>query len=156
MKIGDDIKDVLPVKGSYVLIIELADEQPIAVGSLGSVNFSSGYYAYVGSALSGIIPRLERHLRKEKKIHWHIDYLLQRAAITNIISCETEDRIECAVAQAIGWRFHPIPGFGCSDCNCYSHLFYSTEEMEWVIMILLDSMSINPQLLAVDDVRNYR
>jgi len=67
--------------------------------------------------------RLERHLRKEKKLHWHIDYLLRESEIEEIFLSERE---ECEVAKAF-LLFDSIPGFGCSDCSCRSHLFYSED-----------------------------
>ena len=98
-------------RGSYVLLIRLSEEQTIATGSLQDVRFPRGYYAYVGSAMGGIKSRLSRHLRRNKKRHWHIDYLLERATITDISVCETEKRSECAIAQALGSQFDSISGF---------------------------------------------
>jgi len=75
--------------------------------------------------------RLERHLRKEKKLHWHIDYLLRESEIEEIFLSERE---ECEVAKAF-LPFGYVPGFGCSDCLCRSHLFYSEDlgELEAVL-----------------------
>ena len=118
------------MKGSYVLLIQLPEEQTITIGSLKAIHFLCGYYAYVGSAMGGLKARLNHHLQSNKKPHWHIDYLLQKAAINNIITCETEDRVECTVAQALSHQFDAIPGFGSSDCKCHSHLFFATEEKQ--------------------------
>ena len=135
------------MKGSYLLVISLPAEQEIAVGSLGAVHFSGGYYAYVGSAVGGFKSRLNRHLRKDKTPKWHIDYLLQKAAIKSIIICEAEERVECAIAQALRREFESIPGFGSSDCKCPSHLFFAAEEMEQEIMTALNSLGLKPKLL---------
>lgn len=116
------------MKGSYVLIMQLSEPQIITIGSLQNVHFSRGYYAYVGSAMGGVESRLSHHLRKSKKPHWHIDYLRQKASIVDISICRTEGRAECAIAQALGSQFDSITGFGCSDCRCHSHLFFSTDE----------------------------
>jgi sugar fermentation stimulation protein A len=134
------------VKGSYVLVIELPEEQEIAIGSLKVIHFLRGYYAYVGSALGGLKPRLSRHLKKNKKLRWHIDYLLQKASIENIIICETGERIECTIARALSLKFDSIPGFGSSDCKCSSHLFFTTEKMEQEIMTTLNSLGMRPRL----------
>ena len=138
-------------KGSYVLLMELSGEQTITVGSLSNVRFLRGYYAYVGSALGGVKSRLSRHLNQNKKPHWHIDYLLQKASITDIIIGETEDRIECAIAQALGSQFDSVPGFGASDCHCHSHLFFTAEErqMKSTIMSTLDLLAIPPKLMML-------
>ncbi|MBU6996109.1 MAG: GIY-YIG nuclease family protein [Theionarchaea archaeon] len=105
---------------AYVLVIELSQDTQIQVGKLGTIDFQKGLYYYVGSAPSE--KRLERHLRKEKKIHWHIDYFLKEARISKIYI--TRERTECQVAHDIGLPY--IEGFGCSDCDCPSHLFYGT------------------------------
>jgi Uri superfamily endonuclease len=115
-------------KGSYVLLMELPEEQTITVGSLSDVRFSAGFYAYVGSAMGGIKSRLGYHLRRGKKRHWHIDYLLEKATIVDIDIGETRDRSECALARALSSQFDSIPGFGSSDCRCRSHLFFDTDE----------------------------
>ena len=129
-------------KGSYILLIGLSEEQTIATGSLKAIYFPRGYYAYVGSALNGFRARLERHLRNDKKLHWHIDYLLQAASIGNIIICPTENRVECIIAQALSRQFNSIPGFGSSDCKCRSHLFFATDEIESTILTTLNLLDI--------------
>ncbi|MCX5998491.1 MAG: GIY-YIG nuclease family protein [Chloroflexi bacterium] len=115
------------MKGSYVLIVELGESRQIVVGSLGRVSFNEGFYAYVGSARSGIEARIRHHLRPHNRPHWHIDYLLGFALVRSIILCETEESLECNTAMALSRRFPAIPGFGCSDCQCLSHLFYANE-----------------------------
>jgi Uri superfamily endonuclease len=135
------------VKGSYILLIELPEEQGITVGSLKSIHFLQGYYAYVGSALGGFKARLNRHIKGNKKPHWHIDYLLQKAHVDDIIICETEERLECSIAEVMGSRFDGIPGFGCSDCKCTSHLFFDDEEMKRETTVMLNSMGMKPRLL---------
>ncbi len=139
---------VLAVKGSYILLMELSEGQVITAGSLKSIYFPGGYYGYVGSALGGLKSRLNRHLRSDKKPHWHIDYLLQKASINDIIICESEDRAECAIAQALSAQFDSIPGFGSSDCRCHSHLFSASEGMKPKVMAILNSLGMEPRLRA--------
>ncbi|HID24490.1 MAG TPA: DNA/RNA nuclease SfsA, partial [Planctomycetaceae bacterium] len=50
-------------RGSYLLILRLDRDHPLAVGSLGHVLFPAGYYIYVGSAMHNLSARLARHLR---------------------------------------------------------------------------------------------
>jgi len=59
------------VKGSYVLLIQLPEEQTITIGSLKAIHLPGGYYAYVGSAMSGLKSRLSYHLKGSKNPHWH-------------------------------------------------------------------------------------
>ena len=118
------------MKGSYILLIELPEPREISVGKLGLLAFPKGFYAYVGSAMNGFKPRIGHHLRRKKKPHWHIDYLLEEALIKEIVFCETEERAECTLAQTLAKESHSIPGFGSSDCKCSSHLYFENGENE--------------------------
>ena len=114
------------MKGSYLLLIELKKDREISVGKLGKILFNKGFYAYVGSALNGLEQRIQRHIRNEKKIHWHIDYLLRRCDIKETYYKEGIDREECKISQNFEKYFSSISGFGCSDCKCDSHLYYGS------------------------------
>ena len=115
-------------RGSYILLIELPEQQSILVGKLNSITFPKGFYAYVGSAMGGFKARIGYHLRRKKNSRWHIDYLLERAKVLEIILCETEERVECILAQSMARQFRPISGFGSSDCKCTSHLYFGKEK----------------------------
>ena len=102
----------------------------IAVGKLGSILFEPGCYCYVGSARNGLKARVARHLRhEEKKTWWHIDYLLKRAAVVEVVWALSSDRLECRIAEAL-WSqgIESIPSFGASDCRCSSHLFCQSDQ----------------------------
>ena len=116
------------MKGSYVLLIELKDNRRILIGKLGKQYFKKGFYLYVGSALNGLENRIRRHLSKKKKLHWHIDYLLQYANVVCVFYIEGTRRMECLIAESLSKNLLSISGFGCSDCNCKSHLFYGSEK----------------------------
>jgi Uri superfamily endonuclease len=116
--------------GIYTLVLRLDREQEIAVGSLGSIMFSRGYYAYTGSARGpGGLKRVERHLQVLKGTRttrrWHIDYLLPHARFLEAIVTPTDQDLECQIARGIGECLLPVTGFGCTDCTCLSHLHYS-------------------------------
>jgi Uri superfamily endonuclease len=96
----------------------------ISVGALGMIAFDKGFYAYVGSAMGGLRGRINRHLRREKRIRWHIDYFLEKGRVEGVIYAPTDERLECLLAQRLERVFHSIHGFGSSDCRCPSHLFY--------------------------------
>ena len=115
------------VKGSYILLVELAIKKDVFVGKLGYVSLPKASYAYVGSAMNGLRARLARHLRRKKKLHWHIDYLLKEAEVEEIILCPGKKRVECSLAQALAGKFQSVPGFGSSDCKCRSHLYFTSE-----------------------------
>ena len=115
------------MKGVYVLFMELESSKQIEIGKLGKIGFKKGFYAYVGSAMNGLENRIQRHLKREKKLHWHIDWFLRSAKIKDVIYLEGSNKMECKVAQALAKRFESIKGFGASDCRCGSHLFFSTD-----------------------------
>ncbi len=110
---------------TYCLIINLTDNSRIKVGKIGDLDFNKGYYVYVGSALNSLEGRIKRHLRNEKKLFWHIDYLLnsQNSKVEDIIFERSDKKWECVIAKEIAEHGEPLDKFGCSDCKCQSHLF---------------------------------
>jgi Uri superfamily endonuclease len=107
---------------TYQLYIFVKQKITIKVGRLGTFDFLAGLYIYTGSAKRGMHNRLARHRAKHKKLHWHIDYLLQHPA-ASIIHTKTYVEPECFVNQNTEGEIL-IPGFGASDCaaHCTSHL----------------------------------
>ncbi len=128
------------MKGSYILIVELKNDSIISVGKKGEERFNKGYYIYVGSALNGLDQRIQRHLRKQKKIHWHIDYLLKHAVVIDVFYKESKVREECNIAKKLDGQLFLIPGFGCTDCRCKSHLFYGSFEE---VMSAVEKLQMN-------------
>ena len=114
--------------GCYILIIKLKTSQKIQIGKLGKLFFKKGFYVYVGSSMNNLEKRISRHLSKDKKIHWHIDYLLEKAEILEVYLKENTIKEECKIAQILNEKLENIIGFGCSDCRCSSHLFYSSDK----------------------------
>ncbi len=111
---------------TYCLIIKLNKDSKITVGKLSKLEFKKGYYVYVGSALKSIDARIKRHLKKEKKLFWHIDYLLNspNATVNEVILERSLKKWECDIASKISKHGVPINKFGSSDCKCDAHLFY--------------------------------
>jgi Uri superfamily endonuclease len=110
--------------GVYALVLRLAREHRLQVGALGEVLFPAGLYCYVGSARRGLRARLRRHLRTGgKRRHWHVDYLRDAAEPRGVLLWTGADADECRLSDRIAslarWS---VPGFGCSDCRCDSHL----------------------------------
>ncbi|MCX6153467.1 MAG: GIY-YIG nuclease family protein [Candidatus Kapabacteria bacterium] len=114
--------------GAYQIHIKISRRIKILIGAFGIYNLEKGYYIYTGSAMKNLSQRIDRHKRAEKKIHWHIDYLLSNkyVQVIKIDSFPSETRMECELNQNIanqaGISF-PIAGFGSSDCKtCMAHL----------------------------------
>jgi Uri superfamily endonuclease len=111
--------------GIYVLEISVGRNISVEVGKLGSVNFAKGLYVYVGSAQNNLEKRVKRHLSKQKKTFWHIDYLLanKHVTITGVFFKSAEKSEECGFAAEMSKSSLPMTGFGSSDCKCTSHLY---------------------------------
>ncbi len=123
--------------GCYLAILRLDEPARIPVGGLGETDFDEGFWVYAGSARRGLTARLARHGRVRKSLHWHIDHLRRRAAFVRGIPIRTADPDECGLARAVGalaaeaappGRGFSLPRFGCSDCDCPSHLFRFPED----------------------------
>ena len=140
--------------GVYIMVMHLDHELDLEIGSKGMMHFNAGYYMYVGSAKANLTKRIERHKRKRKKMHWHLDYFRGHCEMIAAVPIRTsglpleswilthepypsmpsmpnpdiEVSVECALADAVRaiaeWD---VPKFGCSDCDCTSHLFGMTE-----------------------------
>jgi len=115
------------MKGIYALIIKLDKNKQIRIGRLGPIDFKKGQYVYIGSALNSLPGRINRHLRHDKKIHWHIDYLLSEAKISEVLFLETGEKLECHYSKKLQENLDVIKNFGASDCSCGGHLFFSPE-----------------------------
>ena len=132
--------------GTYILILKLADDTQLRVGRLGNIHFRAGVYLYTGSAFNsgGLDARLRRHLAVNKKSHWHIDYLREKCSVEEIIISHAKKRLECIWADKLArLTDYSIPGFGCSDCKCKSHLFYINDS-SWL-------QSIKKKLPSIDE-----
>jgi Uri superfamily endonuclease len=112
--------------GAYLLIMETSDPVPLEIRPLATAGLPAGRYAYAGSACGpgGIRARVIRHLKADKKRHWHIDHLTAVAPPIEVIAFP--GRNECDILAEILARpgvSIPVPGFGSSDCrNCPAHL----------------------------------
>ncbi|OKY78090.1 MAG: Uri superfamily endonuclease [Candidatus Methanohalarchaeum thermophilum] len=118
------------MKGIYSLILNCKDK--FKVGNLGEMRFE-GNYIYVGSAQGpGGLKRIKRHLKiaegEKDTRYWHIDYLLGNSEVLGYCYAETRKNKECELANKLSF-LETKYDFGCSDCNCNSHLF-SIEESD--------------------------
>ncbi|MCX7891062.1 MAG: GIY-YIG nuclease family protein [Burkholderiales bacterium] len=113
-----------PRPATYQLFIRVACDRVIRVGRLGTFRFPAGRYVYTGSAARGLEARIARHLAREKRLFWHVDYLLAAPGV-RVEAVRRSTRPECALAGSAAGTT-PAPGFGASDCRagCVSHLRY--------------------------------
>ena len=152
----------LSTTGIYTLLLFLSKQVTLTIGKLGKQRFPMGYYTYTGSALgkgaSSLKHRIARHLRKEKRRFWHIDYLLadENVSVEAVIVAETNENMECKTNQHIktimGAKVQ-VKGFGASDCrkNCESHLLYfpEIEKPEFLVQKLVEHLQSASGILSV-------
>ncbi len=112
-------------KGTYVIVFTLDAGTEVRVGALGTFFFEPGMYCYVGSAMGGLDQRVQRHLRRDKVLRWHIDYLTTIASCSRAYVSYPDPIPECRLGtMASDAGMEPtVRGFGCSDCDCHTHLF---------------------------------
>ena len=93
------------------------------------MSFKKGCYGYMGSALNGLEQRVRRHLSTQKKLHWHVDYLLA--------SCENHPGVRQRKHTEGGMRHLRTPskkpfdaclGSDAATVTCQSHLFFGPAE----------------------------
>jgi Uri superfamily endonuclease len=117
--------------GTYALVLYTTRKAIVQIGRWGNLALRPGYYIYVGSAFGpgGVWARVSRHCRESKSKHWHIDYLREKATVESVWYSHRKTRLEhrWAIALANWNKAQPVPGFGCSDCGCDSHLFYFSQ-----------------------------
>ena len=162
MKKDVSLLSEFPTSGIYVLLLLVSREVTLTVGKLGKQRFPRGYYFYTGSALgkgaTSLKHRIARHLRKEKRKFWHIDYLLadENVSVEAVIAAETNENMECKTNQhlkTIMGAEVPVKGFGASDCrkNCGSHLLYfpEIENADFLVQKLVRSLRSVSGILSV-------
>lgn len=113
-------------RGAYILEIDLAQVAMVTIARRPPQALAPERYLYCGSANGpgGLKSRLARHMRKGKSVHWQIDQLTERGAVTG--AWIVRNGRECDLAAMLAPLPMPIPGFGSSDCvRCRSHLLYS-------------------------------
>ena len=71
-----------PKKGVYTFVLKLRQLNVKTGSLLPERRLPAGYYAYTGSAMGdgaqSLKRRVQRRLRRRKRLKWHIDYLLKK------------------------------------------------------------------------------
>jgi len=133
------------MKGVYILLIKIGKSTKKRIGALGKIDFDKGSYAYVGSAQNNLEKRVARHMSKNKKMRWHIDYLLDNSSskVIKVFYKKAGKAEECRIAKILSKTEDPVAGFGCSDCKCGSHLF-RIKNIKDVLHRGLDELEVYP------------
>ncbi|MCX9083835.1 MAG: GIY-YIG nuclease family protein [Candidatus Methanoperedens sp.] len=145
------------MKGIYILILRMKESKDIRVGKLGMLHFKRGYYSYVGSAQgSGGDKRIRRHFDvaygKNTTRRWHIDYFLPQSELVCAVFSPTDEDLECVIARNVSKYSEPLQGFGCSDCHCASHLFFSGKNTLDEVSDICEGVSGNESIIIYPDM----
>ncbi|AIF70010.1 hypothetical protein PAP_08110 [Palaeococcus pacificus DY20341] len=115
------------MKGSYFLVIWLERDKLVQTKKK-SFKLNRGYYVYVGSAMNSLEKRVARHFRKDKKLHWHVDFLLKEAELLEAYLIPSEERLEEKLSRDVAKFGDEIEGFGASDLKgVHTNLYYFGE-----------------------------
>ena len=115
--------------GTYALVLYCRISRKVKVGKRGFISLIPGYYIYVGSAFGpgGLRARVQRHIRKSTKKHWHIDYIKWFTRPLEIWYSYNPMIREHQWAEIFNRSKQTrilMKGFGSSDCTCTTHLFF--------------------------------
>ncbi|NPA99513.1 MAG: DUF123 domain-containing protein [Crenarchaeota archaeon] len=116
------------VKGVYLLIIEIIKPLTIMIKKR-NYELKKTHLIYVGSAHGpgGLSARISRHLKTNKKVHWHIDQVTssKHAMIKAVCLLPMAPRnYESIISSRLADALEYVPGFGSTDKpEDKSHLF---------------------------------
>ncbi len=129
------------ISNSGIYLLEFYVENDIELENIKKFRgkkICPGFYYYAGSAQKNLVSRLNRHIKKEKKIHWHIDHLSSHtnSRITKVFIAENAPRsLECELANYLnntGAATFFLDNFGNGDCNsCGSHLLKADKPVDY-------------------------
>jgi Uri superfamily endonuclease len=148
--------------GVYAIIIYIKDNINLTLAK-NTHYFTPGYYIYLGSAkqYGGIKSRINRHLKKNKKLKWHIDYLTSNhlVKIKAVIYAKTKIFKECTFVKILKENYFEIASknFGSSDCKekCGAHLLKPTKYMNLKQIIIaikevFENKKLKPLIIIFD------
>jgi len=118
-------------QGTYAIAFKNDCTENAQIGRWNQIKIIPGYYIYIGSAFGkgGVRARVLRHFRRNKPNHWHIDYLRKYMNPVQVWYTNDSKHLEHKWALSLTKMkmMHAIKGFGCSDCSCFSHLFWCSD-----------------------------
>ena len=144
------------MKGSYFLVMRLAGDRNVRTKAR-EFQLRAGYYVYVGSAMNSLEKRVTRHFSKEKKLHWHIDYLLREAELLRAYLIPSEERLEERLSLEVSRFGEPVEGFGAGDVKVSTNLYRFEGEPDDVLVGILDRLGLNwKRVKSVSDIKQLR
>lgn len=129
------------MKGSYFLVIKVGRDKSVRT-KRREFPLKAGYYVYVGSAMNSLGKRVERHFKKDKKLHWHIDFLLKEAKLLRVYLIPSDAKIEEELSREVSKFGKPVKGFGASDLKINSNLYYFKDEPDNLLIDILQNLGL--------------
>jgi sugar fermentation stimulation protein A len=95
----------------------------------------------MGRGSSSLPSRIKRHLRKTKRLRWHIDFLLNANVLVHgFVYAESATSVECEISKSLSKSSKVlVKGFGASDCKagCASHLHHFPDANSQTVLKML-------------------
>ena len=129
------------MKGSYFLVIRLDKDKAVRTKAK-EFSLRRGYYVYVGSAMNSLEKRVTRHFSREKRLHWHIDYLIEEAQLLRAYLVPNEERLEERLSMEVSGFGEPVHGFGAGDVKVSTNLYRFEEEPDKALVKILEGMGL--------------
>lgn len=141
------------MKGSYFLVIKVERDKSVRT-KRREFPLKAGYYVYVGSAMNSLGKRVERHFKKDKKLHWHIDFLLKESELLRAYLIPSDTKIEEKLSREVSKFGKPVKGFGASDLKINSNLYYFKDEPDNLLIDVLQKLGLRwKRIKSPEEVR---
>ncbi|QDA31556.1 DUF123 domain-containing protein [Thermococcus indicus] len=144
------------MRGSYLLVILLENDKTIKTKGR-EFHLRKGHYVYVGSAMNSLEKRVARHFSENKRLHWHIDFLLKEAELLRAYLIPSEERLEEKLSLEVAKYGEPVEGFGAGDVMVSTNLYRFEGEPDETLTEILRSLSLNWKIVKSGaDVKDIR
>jgi len=141
------------MKGSYFLVIKVERDKSVRT-KRREFPLKAGYYVYVGSAMNSLGKRVERHFKKDKKLHWHIDFLLKESELLRAYLIPSDTKIEEKLSREVSKFGKPVKRFGASDLKINSNLYYFKDEPDNLLIDVLQKLGLRwKRIKSPEEVR---
>ena len=127
------MREIPSVAGAYLLLVRLAQPLAHGIATLPATTLPAGLYAYCGSAYGpgGLRARVNRHMRKSKAEHWHVDRLTGAGDVVAVALRAGGRECDLVEVMLAANSTVPIRGFGAADCRrCPAHLLRPPEAFD--------------------------
>ncbi|WP_456366766.1 GIY-YIG nuclease family protein [Thermococcus sp.] len=143
------------MKGSYFLVVRLKEDKVVRTKAR-EFHLRGGYYVYVGSAMNSLEKRVKRHFSKEKRLHWHIDYLLKEAELLRAYLIPSEGRLEEELSREVSRFGEQVEGFGASDIKVSTNLYRFEKEPDGVLVEILRRLGLKwKRVKSEEEIRGF-